>query len=199
MPHLRAPGGGGQGGPAGIGEEVQNPHRPPGALHLPADVVPVGRLLRKNSGVLKIHGLDVKGEPVRVVQQPALRQVPDLPPAAAGGGAVVLGVEPAPAGSARSVAQITWGSGRTRSFPAQLSRRKPSVASRSSYSFQLLGYPPHGPPPNSVPPPVSGGPAGSVGVVCVSGGVVSVGLFCSSTVFLVCRVQVLRSVYWNDE
>ena len=65
----------------------------------PADTGPVGRLLGKDAGVLEAHGLDVEHK-VLIADGPMLRQIPDLPAAAAGLAPVVDGVCLGPEGAA---------------------------------------------------------------------------------------------------
>ena len=57
---------------AGIGKEVQDPNGPPRRADLLHNIIPVGRLLREDTGVLEIHRLDVEGQRP-VLNLPALR------------------------------------------------------------------------------------------------------------------------------
>ena len=99
MKHLRAAGRGRQCRAAGIGKQVQHPHRPTGAGHLFPDEIPVGRLLRENAGMLEIHGFDVKGQVVLIANLPPLGQGIFRPVAAAGIGADIAGIVLLPLGS----------------------------------------------------------------------------------------------------
>ena len=99
MEHLRAAGGCRQCGAAGIGEQVQYPHRPSGCGNLLTDEIPVRRLLREHAGMLEIHGLDVKGQIIPVFDLPALRQFVIRPVAAASVGTNVPGIKLPPFGS----------------------------------------------------------------------------------------------------
>ena len=84
-------------GRAGVGKEVEHPDGPPGGTDALHGEIPVGRLLRKDAGVLEVHRLDVEGQPL-VTQCPALGQFLLDPLAPSGGGALVPGVVPPPSG-----------------------------------------------------------------------------------------------------
>ena len=95
----------GQSGAAGVSEEVENLDLGlgTGGLALADELrepVPVGRLLREEAGVFKGEGLDAKGQlpgsGELIGDLPFLRQVKELPFAAAPSGAVIVGVEPVP-------------------------------------------------------------------------------------------------------
>ena len=58
---------------AGLGKQVQHPHRALGAGALFPDEIPVSSLLREYAGVLKVHGLNIKGQIILVMDLPALR------------------------------------------------------------------------------------------------------------------------------
>ena len=98
MEHLRTTGGCRQRGAAGVGEQVQHPYRAPGIGNLLTDKIPVRRLLRKHTGMLEIHGLDVKGQVIPIFDLPAFRQMVVCPVAAAGVGADISGVKLPPLG-----------------------------------------------------------------------------------------------------
>ena len=53
--------------------------------------VPVRRLLRKQTGMLEVEGLQVKSQ-VPIVNAPLLRKIEKLPLAAASGAAVIVGI-----------------------------------------------------------------------------------------------------------
>ena len=86
----------GDGGPAGVGEQVEHVHRAPGLLNPLPGKVPVCRLLGKHAGMLEVHQPHVKGE-IPVAHLPPLGDVPALPLPAAGVGPGVPGVRPFPA------------------------------------------------------------------------------------------------------
>ena len=88
--------GAGHSGAAGVGEQVQHTDGTACGADLLHGEVPVGGLLRKEAGVLEVHGLDLKRQ-VLVADRPALRQLSLVPVAAAGGGAGIPGVGGLPA------------------------------------------------------------------------------------------------------
>ena len=96
MAHVGSGGGAGHGGPAGVGEEVQDVHRPAGLFDLLPGKVPVGGLLWEKAGVLEVHGANMKSQ-VAVAHGPALGDVFALPRTAAGAGAGIAGVRIFPA------------------------------------------------------------------------------------------------------
>ena len=93
-----------QGGPSGIGKQIEHIHRlflfP--LCHLAADKIPVGRLFGKDAGVFETHGLDLKSQ-IFIVNVPAFRQMENLPPAAALIRAVIDGIGLFPQGMAAPV------------------------------------------------------------------------------------------------
>ena len=100
----RCPGrGAGQGGPAGVAEQVQHPDGPARGPDLAPVPGPVHRLLGEHAGVLEAGGADDQGQPVlpfAAVDLPALGQgAAVLPAAPALVGAVVHGVGPGPEGA----------------------------------------------------------------------------------------------------
>ena len=99
MAHAGPGSGAGHRGSAGVGEQVEHVHRPAGLPDLLLGPVPVGGLLRKQAGVLEVHGLDIKGE-AAVGDGPPLRHrlVLPLSPAAGGAGIPARVALPAPVG-----------------------------------------------------------------------------------------------------
>ena len=96
MTDARARCGCGQRRAAGIGKEIQNADRTPGAADGAIDKVPVGRLLREYTRVLEIHGLDIEGQ-LTIVNLPALGQAVVRPVPAARGRAGIARVKLTPA------------------------------------------------------------------------------------------------------
>ena len=96
MADLRPRRGAGRAGGAGVGEEVQHAHLPPGGADALLSEIPVHRLLGKKAGVLEVHGLDLEGQ-ILVPDLPLSREPPLFPATAAGAGAEVPPVRPLPA------------------------------------------------------------------------------------------------------
>ena len=89
----------GDGGGAGVAEEVQDAHVPSGLPDLFHGPVPVRSLLRKKAGVLEVHGLDVEAE-LPIADLPGRWQTSLVPAAAAGFAAAIAGVPVVPVGVA---------------------------------------------------------------------------------------------------
>ena len=98
MKNLCTAGGSGQSCAAGIGKQIQHPNRSACGGHFIPDKIPVGCLLRKHTGMLKIHGLDIKSQIILISDLPALRQMVVGPVAAAGRGTHISCVILLPAG-----------------------------------------------------------------------------------------------------
>ena len=92
MVHLRSTGSRRQSGTAGVSKQVQHPHGAAGVCALLPDKIPVSSLLREYTGVLEVHGLDIKRQIILVSDLPAIRQLMLGPVTAAGIGADITGI-----------------------------------------------------------------------------------------------------------
>ena len=92
MEHLCPAGRSCQSCAAGIGKQVQHPYGAARRGHPFPNKVPVGRLLREYAGVLEVHGLDIKGQIVPVLDLPALRQMMVRPVSAPCRGTDIAGI-----------------------------------------------------------------------------------------------------------
>lgn len=73
---------------AGVRKQIEDSHRLIRLANQSVHIIPVCRLLRKQTGVLKVHRLDVKRE-FAIMNVPLRRQLFDVPLAAAGGRAMI--------------------------------------------------------------------------------------------------------------
>ena len=89
--------GGCQGSSSGVGEQVQYFYRASRVFDLFREPVPVGSLLRKESGMLKAEGFQIKSKTF-VLNGPLLRQIEEFPFSAAFFAPVVVTVPVLPAG-----------------------------------------------------------------------------------------------------
>ena len=87
--------GAGHGGGPGVAEEVQHADGPAGGADFLHGKVPVAGLLREQTRVLEVHGLDVEGQ-LSIAHLPVGGQAALVPAAAAGLAAAVAGVPVVP-------------------------------------------------------------------------------------------------------
>ena len=145
MEYLRAPGGSRQRGAARIGKQIQYPHGASGRGHLFPDKIPVGSLLREYAGMLEIHGLDVKGQIILILDLPPLRQRMVRPVSAAGIGADIAGVIALPLRSGMGGVPNHLGIGTHQNIFSPPLQALPAGSIQNLIVFPFIGNPKHRP------------------------------------------------------
>ena len=143
MGHARPGRGTGEGGAAGIPEQVKHPDRPAGSPDEDGHPLPVDGLFREQAGMLEAHGFETEPQPRKARLRSVVSDLPHVgqraqpfPMAAARPRAVITGMSFLPERVGPGVSHRICGSGRMRRIsptaPAVPRTRHPAVRNLSS-------------------------------------------------------------------